>query len=128
MNFADSLDGYVKRTKLAVDDAVVAINSELTSNVIMKTPVKSGRARANWTATIGDEASGTTDKVDKGGQTTIAKGMGIAKNSSGKVFYLTNNLAYINRLEYGYSGQAPSGMVRITLEEIKSSLRKFNAK
>lgn len=128
MNFADSLDGYVKRTKLAVDDAVVAINSELTSNVIMKTPVKSGRARANWTATIGDEASGTTDNVDKGGQTTIAKGMGIANKSSGKVFYLTNNLAYINRLEYGYSGQAPSGMVRITLEEIKSSLRKFNAK
>jgi hypothetical protein len=42
---------------------------------------------------------------------------------AGSIFYLTNNLPYGERLEYGYSKQAPSGMVRITLAEYEKILR-----
>ena len=39
------------------------------------------------------------------------------KWESGFTFYMTNNLPYGERLEYGWSSKAPSGMVRITLAE-----------
>jgi hypothetical protein len=34
----------------------------------------------------------------------------------GDLYYLTNNLPYIERLEYGWSKQAPGGMVRKNMQ------------
>ena len=42
------------------------------------------------------------------------------------VFYLTNNLPYANKMEYGGSAQAPQGMVRINIQRLKSSLESRN--
>ena len=41
---------------------------------------------------------------------------------AGGVEYITNNLPYAERLEYGYSQQAPAGMVRVTAARFRELL------
>ena len=90
----------------------------------MKTPVDTGRARGNWQTTIGKPATGNVDAEDKGGGATIAKVAGAVQGWDGMGdAFLSNNLPYINRLENGYSGQAPSGMVRVTMTEFSGVVR-----
>jgi hypothetical protein len=41
----------------------------------------------------------------------------------GEIIYLTNSLPYARRLEYGWSKQAPAGMVRITVANFERHLQ-----
>jgi hypothetical protein len=123
---------------------------ELFRQVILKTPVDTGRARSNWQTEIGRF---TKDEIDviKNNETIIAEM--IEKINSGTLqdgFYMANNLPYIQKLEYGgypkdpkqgswdknqkqfviktvhgFSKQAPQGMVRISIEQIKKDLKKI---
>lgn len=43
----------------------------------------------------------------------------MADSAYGNIYWLSNNLPYIERLEYGYSKQTPAGMVRLSIEEVK---------
>jgi len=77
-----------------------------------------GRARANWQMTIGTPASGTIESTDQGramrnAPTVLRRVRGDAS------IYITNNLPYIGELEDGHSGQAPRGMVKVTLREFE---------
>ena len=96
--------------------------------IVLRTPVDSGRARSNWhvslefpvTMEIGPHSPG------KGGSTgaanaeaTIAAGtQTINLAPAFGIIFIANGLPYINRLEHGWSGQAPAGMVRVTLDQI----------
>lgn len=96
---ADALEvdvGVVKR-KIALD---------LYADIQRKTPVDTGRARNTWG--VGDSP------VHKPGVGAISKGMNPT--------YISNNLPYITRLEFGYSKQAPHGMVRIALASMEAKL------
>lgn len=77
-----------------------------------------GRFRANWTVTIGSPSETTTEKVDPSGNAAITAGAAVLKKAKlGTVVYLMNNLPYAQRLEEGWSKQAPVGMVRVTVAE-----------
>lgn len=98
---ADNADRLVRRCALAVDAAVV-----------IATPVDTGRARANWQVEIGHAASGVVNEVDKSGQGAIASGAKVIQAyKGGSSINLTNNLPYIERLNDGWSAQAPAGFV-----------------
>jgi hypothetical protein len=67
---------------------------------------------------IGSPAAGVKDLIDKDGSATIAAHasvIGIAK--AGQVQYLVNNLPYAQRIEQGWSRQAPVGLVALTVVE-----------
>jgi len=99
---------------------------EAFRGVILKTPVKSGRARGNWQCTIGSPATDITDRSDQipvkvPGGAAFAEVATIGRNwkaLSGVSILLTNNLPYIGRLEHGTSIQAPVGMVAVTIAEL----------
>ncbi len=94
---------------------------EILRRVVLRTPVRTGRARGNWQVSIGNPKDGTLDKTDAEGGATIADGTLVINAYTGfKEIWLANNLPYISRLEDGYSSQAPVGMVQITLQEIES--------
>ena len=96
----------------------------LSSRIIKRSPVDSGRFRGNWQATIGSPASGQLSSIDTNGSATSANAANVANRlEAGSIFYLTNNLPYGESLEYGYSKQAPAGMVRVTLAEYEKILR-----
>ena len=127
MSFASDISKYAKKTKLSMDDAIVAINSEVASNIIYLTPVDSGRARGNWYPTIGTVSTKIDlDKKDKTGKETADKAEKIAEKSAGQVFFLANNLKYIHRLEYdSWSKQASRGFLRVSIQEMETTLKKF---
>lgn len=134
MSFYVDLNKFIKRYGTDVDKVVRKVCLDLSSNIVLKTPVDTGRARANWQMTIGQPASGTVEAFDKRGRSTIAAGREAIKQAPGNVFWITNNLPYIRVLEYGlyndgpntiggFSKKAPNGMVRISIRELESALR-----
>jgi hypothetical protein len=103
------------------DKLLQALFLEAHRRVVLKTPVDIGRARGNWQPTIGEAAQGEIDAIDPSGGATIAEGMSVAKGLKfGDTAFTVNNLPYINRLEHGWSKQAPTGMVAVTVEELKN--------
>ena len=73
---------------------------------------------------------GTTDIHDpsefgEGGQGTIAyTRTQIPPEASGKLHYIVNNLPYSIALENGHSGQAPQGMVGLTVTEYQTIVQR----
>ena len=95
------------------------IAMEALNRVVMKSPVDTGRFRANWTVAVGRQDLSTTEETDKSGTATIAKGSQIILGQKGPaVIWLSNNLPYAQALENGHSKQAPMGMVALTYNEL----------
>jgi hypothetical protein len=79
-----------------------------------------GRFRGNWQVSFGSPAASAVDTVDPGGGQTLAAGLAaLAKAKVGVVIYIVNNVPYAERLEFGWSKQAPSGVVRVTAAEFQ---------
>lgn len=122
-SFSAGISGYAKRAKVSIDTAVTEVCSQLSISVIKKSPVKSGRFRGNWMSEIG--VSSSLVEMERREDSAIAQALMKAELASGKVFYLTNNLPYARRLEYGWSKQAPQGMVRLSVAQTLSTLNGF---
>ena len=93
---------------------------KLFSAIIKASPVDTGRFRMNWMASGGIPASRVTDATDKSG--SIATGNAtsfVLKATDWHEFTLTNNLPYAQRLEYGWSQQAPAGVVRTNVSRFQ---------
>lgn len=85
-----------------------------------------GRFRGNWQVTFVRPAVGAIDRVDKAGTATLAAGREVlAHYDSGEYgsIWFTNNVPYAQRLEYGWSKQAPAGIVRVVAAEINSKVK-----
>lgn len=85
-----------------------------------------GRFRGNWQVTFDSPAVGAIDRVDKAGTATLAAGREVlAHYDSGEYgsIWFTNNVPYAKRLEYGWSLQAPAGIVRVVAAEINSKVK-----
>lgn len=120
MSFSDDLRRFEDKTLDKMSRAVRKITLDAFSNVIMMSPVKSGRFRGNWQPAVGSAPSGIIEAVDPTGAIVIAKVKGVtAGMEPGDVVYMANNLPYAQRLEDGYSGQAPSGMVKLTVQRFQ---------
>jgi len=102
---------------------VVALH--ILRGVVMKTPVDTGRARANWQVGVNRRPRGQIAVSESGGQRGTAGGAAITKGTGeiatvqpGEDVWISNNLPYIEVLENGSSKQAPNGMVGVTLAEL----------
>jgi hypothetical protein len=109
---------------------------ELQAKVIEKSPVDTGMLRANWNVSLNlmDTAEYSSDMS---GSTAIARGVGeLFSFKVGDSIYITNNLPYVGKLEFGlygdgektsggFSKQAPQGFVRITYKEVINDLDKI---
>ena len=122
MSFSQKISQFAVHAIDATEDERKGISEELFSSAIMDTPVDEGRLRGSWMATNNKPATGTTDKTDKEGSQTVNKAVAVVQSSgSDEDLYLTNNLPYAARIEYGYSDKAPEGMVRKNIVRITST-------
>ena len=109
--FADSMDHVIAVQKKVALEAL--------RRVIMKSPVDTGRFRGNWMVAIGVKPDGTIETTDQSGNATLSEGARpISELRDFDVVYIVNNLPYAERLENGWSQQAPSGMVAVTVAEL----------
>jgi hypothetical protein len=128
MHFALDVSNFIEKTKANADVVVRKFALEALSRLVMKTPVRTGCARGNWNVSIGEpDASYDLDKTDPQGDSTISEGLSVVEQAlaTGPSIFITNNLPYIMALEYGWSKQAPAGMLRVTVQELQSYLGAF---
>lgn len=96
---------------------------EATRRIVLRTPVKDGGARGNWQVAIGGAGGDTLERLDPSGGAAVSAAAGAlaayAAVEGFPVIAIYNNLPYINRLETGYSDQAPAGMVAVTVAEFQ---------
>lgn len=118
--FALDVRAWCDRQKANLDIVVRKITLEAFRRVVMRSPVDTGRFRGNWQPTVGTIATSSLITEDKSGAATVANIAAFVESvKRGDVIYLTNNLAYARRLEYGWSSQAPEGMVGRTAAEFQ---------
>ena len=117
MSFSLDLEKFAKKAGNNAAAVVKKVAIDMFSQVVIRTPVDTGRARGNWQVTFNTPAAGTIDYVDPSGRNTQAQISGKLSGWKQGDIWMTNNLPYARRLEYGWSKQAPSGFVRITVRE-----------
>ncbi|MFZ5669125.1 MAG: HK97 gp10 family phage protein [Pseudomonadota bacterium] len=119
--FKMALSQFAAKAGERADEVVRGVTLELASRIIVRSPVDTGRFRANWRLGVGGPVSGTLETTDKDGQGALSGvAAALPQRAAGTVLYLTNNLPYAWRLENGWSGQAPIGMVAITALEFNA--------
>lgn len=100
-----------------------AIAFDALGRVVLKTPVDTGRARGGWQINLNEVGTGAGPK-SKSGDRVLSAGLArINRAGLDDTIYITNSVPYIRDLERGSSSQAPSGMVRLTLVEMKGVLK-----
>ncbi len=68
--------------------------------VVKTSPVDSGRFRGNWQVSVGAPTVGPIERLDKGGDATIAvESQNIG--GAGSITWIVNNVPYAEVIEYG---------------------------
>jgi hypothetical protein len=139
MSFSADITAFVKKAQGRADRVVKKVVIDLGTSIIMKNPVGNpdlwkspappgyvgGRSRANWQYGNGVMPSGSIDAVDQSGQKTIAAlTAGVLTSDGASIHWIANSLPYINRLEQGWSKQAPAGMVELTVTEFQQIVKR----
>ena len=105
---------------------------EVFRRLVLRSPVDTGRFRANWHINDGAPKIVVRD-FDFGGDREANKGAAtqeaidreadkVNRLVAPGVTYVANNLPYAVRLNQGWSQQAPAGFVELTLEEVRRHL------
>jgi hypothetical protein len=129
MSFTLDIKNFVEKAKKNPETVARAVSFKLFSAVIKASPVDTGRFRMNWQAAGAVSPSGILDGVDQSGNKAVAMAADyVFKNPDWNEFTLTNNLPYAERLEYGWSNQAPQGMVRVNVARFNTLLEEEAAK
>ena len=116
--FALDVSRFVAQAKGNADLVVRRVALDLFTRVVRRSPVDTGRFRANWQTSVGAINTTTSEATDKSGSTSVARAQAVVGSAhAGDRIFLANSLPYARRLEYGHSKQAPAGMVRVTLQE-----------
>jgi hypothetical protein len=114
----------VQKIDLTVKEAILLIGINLVDRspvgdptLWISNPPKGyvgGHFKANWQGGSGSPNYQTTDDIDPTGEISITNISQAIPEKAGGVFYITNSLPYAQRLEDGWSSQAPQGMVKLT--------------
>lgn len=101
---------------------------EIYREICLRTPVDTGRARGNWNISVGEVDKNIYDYANA---PRFNSEEDIGNVDGDTPIFISNNLPYINKLEYGgypdppkkgsgktvhgFSRQAPQGMVGVTM-------------
>ena len=113
-----------------VEDKLLLIKQKIAmqalSGVTLKMPVDEGRARGNTNVAINEIDTSVTFVVDPSGTATIQRGQAVifSDDDPFSVITVSNSVPYINRLENGWSKQAPNGMFAVTVAEIQTQFQR----
>lgn len=119
----------------AIEKVVTELSLEITAELIERTPVDTGWARANWVPAIGNRPSDAKDPGSRESRASGAPGRGAEQQAAvaalatggyslekGQVF-ISNGVPYIVFLDQGSSAQAPKGFVKESIMQGILALR-----
>lgn len=113
--------------QVGLEVGVVArkVTLDLFRAIKLRSPVLTGRFRANWNVSYGVPNTATSKSTSPG--RIDAQINRSAKLPLGGTIYMSNGLPYAEKLEYGYSRKAPRGMIRITTIEFNDYVRRVTS-
>jgi hypothetical protein len=122
LSFSNDLKRLCESAGDDVETVVRKTSIDLMRGMVENSPVDTGRFKGNWQTGFGAFNPVVTDppNSDALGRCAVALETWIP----GQTIWLTNALPYANRLEYGWSKQAQSGMVRLTVNQYGEYLKK----
>jgi hypothetical protein len=132
------LDKLAAKVQLDIETVARKATLQVFTAVVKKSPVDTGRFRANWNVSFGVPDTSVTSSTDTArADSEVDK---VQALPVGGVVYLSNSLPYAQVLEYGgypnppkhptgktkggYSTQAPQGMARLSALEFNDFVRK----
>lgn len=85
-----------------------------------------GRFKSNWLAATGAAMNTATPETTdpNGSATRAAIKQKLDGWKPGQTIWITNSLPYAQRLEYGWSKQAPGGIVRLAVQNYSQAIKK----
>lgn len=92
---------------------------EAHGRLIRRTPVRTGRAKGNWNVGVGTIDRSTNEDRRQAEALSEGQAVILGRFKAGDRAFITNSLPYIPNLEDGSSKQAPQGMVKVTVAEMK---------
>ena len=142
----DDIRAAINAIKSEINDSVKGVYLAGLKNVVMMTPSDKGLARNGWFLTVGKPSKAVPRDANSTGSGSLNRLGKMPGSVLGKKLYFTNNVKYINILEYGgfpvpvkqgsyingqfqklssngYSKQAPAGMARINIVKMASKIR-----
>lgn len=127
--FSIPLQALADKTKADLELLARKSTFDLFRLVIQRSPVDTGRFKANWNVSYGAPSvtiGGRLDATPKGSWDSATKSQAekTATLPIGGVTYVANGLPYAYELEKGGSKQAPLGMVGISAIEFSDAIRK----
>lgn len=117
--FRGRLEGFQQHVEERQHALLKRVLAEAMTNLVMATPVDTGRARSNWQVQALPAAPEVT-LADPTGQSAVTEGyrrIGQIPKHQRKA-YLVNPVAYMERLNQGWSRQAPSGWIDAVLARV----------
>jgi len=126
MSFSQQIKQFRLKTEEQARQFVIKLGFDLFMRIVDRSPVDTGRFRANNQISINSLPQDAVMETDASGNATIRQGnQEINSFNLGDTVFLFNNLEYALPLEYGHSGQAPQGIYRISFEEIINHLSRY---
>lgn len=138
MSFTVDLQRFAQKAGSKADEAVGGIVFNIAAELDRRSPVGDatywknpppagyvgGRFRANWQLGVDTVPRGERNAVDPNGTVALpAIAAAIPDEAAGKVFWIANNVPYAQRIEYGWSRQAPQGLVGLTTQNFQQIVR-----
>ncbi|MGL5904192.1 MAG: hypothetical protein ACRCZO_16035 [Cetobacterium sp.] len=127
--FTLDIKAFCEKAKKNPETVMRAVSLKLFSAIIKASPVDTGRFRMNWQTSGAVPRTGLVAGTDATGNKAVNSASTFIMNTPvWQDFTLTNNLPYAQRLEYGWSKQAPVGMVRVNVARFNTLLNEEAAK
>jgi hypothetical protein len=133
-SFGLKLDSFVNTVKEAHAETVRSVAQVAITEVVRLTPIDTSRAQTNWVPTLNAPflgevpfSEGHRGSTAGSAFTATQRAMALVRNQYrfGDSIYIRNNVPYIEELESGTrSAQAPSGMLKLTVQAINMDLKK----
>lgn len=126
-DFTLDLHRFGTRAVMNAERIIKKIALDMHSRIVYRTPVDTGRLRANNSVALGNNPGTSVMAEDKMGRATVAAGQHALAN-----YQLTDDIVIYNNVEYASdiefnsrSRQAPAGMFRVTFNEITSHINSY---
>lgn len=129
-----TLENFTRRIRIRADNVPRAVNRivrqcalAVDQALVLGTPVDTGRARSNWIVSVGQPVLtdrppyapgsllGLNETANARAAIDHAKSV-ILQRQPEQTIYITNNVPYIEKLNRGYSAQAPAMFVERAVE------------
>lgn len=119
--FRRTVGSWANKVKTSGQTVAKWMAFRLHARIKELTPVDTGRARASWNLVSGEVAHLTVAEVPVKGEKVPDPGTPFVRNAN--AYTISNNLPYIKFLEEGSSKQAPAGMVKVAIAEVRAEAR-----